>query len=157
MAEATELTTNWLRSSAAMPNSGRSGHIDANLILLNAANVTATAATPTAIDVEGGSDAEVNIQVGAVSGTTPTALFSIEVSVDGGSNYFQLFAFPVLNTADANQRIARVAWIPRPVSPYKTTKVRLPVTVGGTTPSFAITAFLRDRGYGASDGLEYLT
>lgn len=133
------------------------GHFDFNLLLENAVAITVDGQS-TAIDVEGGSFAEWVIVIGAVTGTTPTLLLHLQASIDGGSNYFRIASSPSLDNNDANTQLARPAYIPRPTAgTNRITKVRHDRDVGGTTPSFTITAFLRDLGVGMDGPLETLT
>lgn len=111
---------------------------DVNLILDSGSTITANGQT-TAIDTEGGFYAIVRELFGAITGTSPTLDTDLEVSIDGGSNYFKVASIPQLVGTDDDIEIARVAYIPRPASGQTVTKVRLSDVVSGTSPSFART------------------
>lgn len=155
MAVAAEISSTYANTPAVDLPESSLGTIDANLVLRASAAVTATGST-TAIDVEGGGPAEFVTVMGAVTGTTPTATFTLECSVDGGSTYKELVRHTPLTATHANAVIARRTWIPRPTGANRTTKVRVTSTIGGTTPSFTNFQFLRHLGQGDSKGLEYL-
>ena len=156
MAVATEVTSVYAQTPATQPSRSSAGSIDRNLILRDSAAVTADGNT-TAIDVEGGSFAEWVVRIGAVTGTSPTNLVSLQVSKDGGSTSTTLITLPSLDTNDANQTIARAVFLPRPTGTNKLLKVRTNVDVGGTTPSFTLVEFLRPMGFGDDGALSYTT
>lgn len=121
---------------------------DTALELRAAANI-GTTATTTAIDVEGGSDAELHVAWLAQSGTDPTLQVDLEASVDGGSNYAKIARSRVFTGADdpgtgeTYFHASAPVYIPKPtgVDAYKgsalRTKVRVVSTVGGSdTPLF---------------------
>ncbi len=110
---------------------------DVNLVLDSGQTVTATSQT-TAIDVEGGMYCDFRLFMGTCTGTTPTLDADLEVSIDGGSNYYKVGSIPKLDESDDDIVIARVAFIPKPASGQTVTKVRLNYTVGGTSPSYGI-------------------
>lgn len=117
---------------------------DVNLMLLDpATGVTALAASAVigaAVDCEGGFFALVRVKFGTIeAGTTPTLDITVEASLDGGTTYYHIGAFPQLINTEDNMEIARPVWIPRP-DPAKTTValgkgvvfVRIYGTIGGT-------------------------
>lgn len=120
---------------------------DSALELRAEANIGATATT-TAIDVEGGSEAEIHLMWQTPTGTSPTLQVDLEVSVDAGSTYVKRFRSRVFVAADAPASYESYAhysfpvWIPRPtaVDSYRGSlpraKARIVSTVGGTTPVF---------------------
>lgn len=154
---APEIVSSYAQGRAGQPTLGKfGGGYDASLVLDDGTARTANV-TLTAINVEGGSLSEVVFGCGAISGTTPTDTVSVEVSVDGGSTYFEILRTTVLDGADLNAPFARLAWIPVPNSGQTLTKVRAKHAIGGTTPSFSITIFLRNLGYGKDGLLDVLT
>ncbi len=110
---------------------------DVNLVLDSGQTLAATANT-TAIDTEGGLFALFRLFGGTFGGTTPTLDIDLEVSTDGGSNYYKVGSMPQLDDGDDDIEIARVAYIPKLGSSQTVTKVRLAYTVTGTSPSFVI-------------------
>jgi len=115
---------------------------DVNLRLANAADITATG-QQTAVDTEGGFRADVSLQTAAITGTTPTARFQVEASIDGCSTYFHIGEFPLLDGADDDIRIMRSVYVPKPASGQTVTKVRLAYIITGTTPVYNdVTAYL---------------
>lgn len=122
--------------------------IDSALILRAEASLTSTA-TSTAIDVEGGSDAEWFAQWALPTGTTPTLDLKLEVSVDGGANYKTLALgrrqYVIGDAPAAGQlryRVSQPVFIPRPTGAdaysgsQLRAKVRVVATVTGTSPVF---------------------
>lgn len=98
---------------------------DVNLMLLDpATGVTALAASAVigaAVDCEGGFYALVRIKMGTIeAGTTPSLDITIEASLDGGTTYKHIGAFPQMINTEDDMEIARPVWIPRP-DPAKTT------------------------------------
>jgi hypothetical protein len=111
---------------------------DVDLILDNGQTLTATAQT-TAIDVEGGMFVMFRLFGGTFGNATDTLDADLEVSVNGGSNYYKVGSLPQLDGADDDIEIARVAYIPVPDSGQTVTKVRLNYTIGNNdSPSFVI-------------------
>lgn len=106
---------------------------DVNLRLANLADLAATG-QQVAVDTEGGFFAVARLTNALITGTTPLFDFTIEVSINGGSTYFKVGAFPQLDEADDNIVIARPVFIPKPASGQTVTKVRLAYVVSGTTP-----------------------
>lgn len=124
---------------------------DVNLLLHNAA--VSSDSQSTAISVVGGEFAVVDVR----STVTPTDSdetidITIEASVDGGSSYFKIGAFPqfvkAANKGNAGTWVAVPVYIPRAqANPdargvNTATKLRLNFDVGGTTPSFTIRAYV---------------
>ncbi len=113
-----------------------------------AKTASGTGVTQTNFDSVG---ALITVRVGAVSGTTPTAAFRIEWSPDGGTTWFTLGAAAAALTAASSQ--AGFAVWPSVLTGLtlgttNTTLIPAPLpriwrvawTIGGTTPSFTITA-----------------
>lgn len=124
---------------------------DVNLLLQNGAVTTNSQST--AINVVGGEFAVVHL----LSTVTPTdadetIAVKFQVSLDGGSNYLDLLTFPTLskaaNKGNAGTEIAMACYIPRananPQARGTDTpvKARLSFTVGGTTPSYNLKAWV---------------
>jgi hypothetical protein len=125
---------------------------DTNLLLHNAA-VTSNS-TSTAINIAGGTFAVVEL----LSTVTPTDAdetldVDFQVSLDGGSSFLTLFSFPQLTKAadigNAGTHVAMACYIPRadanPDARDGTdtpVEARLNFTVGGTTPSYTIKAWV---------------
>lgn len=153
-------TTNaYVRAPAKAPMQTAGGLFDSALLLLENTAVTATG-NGTAINVEGGSMAELVMFIGAVTGTSPTLTTVLAVSLDGGSNYFPIESISLSGTTEANQVIARNVFIPKPTTTTGSNVlplVRLQHTAGGTSPSFTLTVFLRPQEDGSDKGLETLT
>lgn len=156
---ATEYTSAYVHRPALVPMRSAQGEVDLALILIEATAVTADGQT-TAIEVEGGSNAEWVTHVGAVAGTDPTLGLILEVSLDGGSTYFPLQELALTDTEE-NSPVARNVYIPNPTTTTGSNrfpKVRLNSDIGGTdTPSFTLTSWLRPQGAGTDKGLEVLT
>lgn len=147
-----------LRPASPVLHMGNTAIFDAELQLADGTAVTADGQT-TAIDVEGGSLASWVVQIGAVSGTTPTMIVSLQVSLDGGSSYYTIMQITSLTEADALRTFRRNVYIPTPTTTTASNVrplVRLDYDAGGTTPSFAITSFLAPPAEGADKGLEAL-
>lgn len=116
------------------------------LRLISPQAVTADALTPTGVDVEKyEGDCMVTVVVGAVTGTAPTADITIEGSIDGTTYPDTLATFAQLTGTDDD----KIACQTIDVTKYK--KIRAPIDVGGTTPSFelCITAHVRSSQQGA--------
>lgn len=122
--------------------------IDASLIMRAQADLSATTTT-TAIDVEGGSDAECFVQWTGQTGTSPTLGVTIEASMDGGSTYKQISGGTRTFTGSDDPASGATyykdsfgIYIPKPTGTdsYRgsglRTKVRAVLTLGGTTPVF---------------------
>ena len=143
--------------------------IDSALILRAASDLTATETT-TAIEVEGGSMADLVLVWTAATGTSPTADCELEVSVDGGTTYKALIKLrQFVGTDDAASPrtrfvVRRPVWIPQNTEAdswaggLKRTKVRLKSTVGGSaSPTFAsFEAYLDQFMGGSNRGYEQL-
>jgi len=111
---------------------------DVNLQLITGATAMAgTGVKGAVVDTEGGFYALVSALLGTCTGTTVAVSVAIEASIDGGSNYFHIGQFPILDESDDDIEISRVVFIPKPTlsSTVTTTKVRLNTVVSsGTTP-----------------------
>lgn len=120
---------------------------DTGALLFNS-TITATANT-TPIEIDGG----MFVVVDLLSSVTPTdsnetADVKFQVSVDGGTDYIDIITFPQLVKAtdkgNAGTWVAKGGYIPRananPAARGANTRVlaRLSITLGGTTPSFAL-------------------
>lgn len=76
----------------------------------------------------------------------------VNVSIDGGSNYFEVGRMKTITNAamvadittnkKPSYKQSRVFYFPRPASGQTLTKVKLSYTAAGTTPSFPLDAFL---------------
>lgn len=86
-----------------------------------------TTTTTTAITPTSGVAYKVQIPVTAVTGTNPTLDFSIEESLDTGTNWIRIYDFP---------RITATGSYTSPVLPLTGNRIRYVQTVGGSTPSF---------------------
>lgn len=118
---------------------------DVNLALITGATAMAgTGAKGSVIDTEGGFWAMVRMLLGTCTGTTVVVSVAVEVSIDGGSNYFHIGQFPILDEGDDDIEIARAVYIPRPDSSNTVTKVRLNTVISsGTSPVVPVnTAYL---------------
>lgn len=104
---------------------------DSNLLFHNAAALTATG-NSSVLDIKK-TDSEgvwVEIVVTAASGTTPTADFKVQES-DDNVTFNDVVTFPQFTTATG--RVARKVQ-------SKRRYLRLARTIGGTTPSYTVTA-----------------
>jgi len=90
------------------------------------ATVTSATVTPTF-----GISYQVNLVIGAVSGTSPTLDVTIEESDDSGTSWYKVYDFGRITTGSATYR--------SPMIPLSGNRVRYVQTVGGTTPSFTRT------------------
>ncbi len=107
---------------------------DVNLAFITGATALAgTGVKGSVIDTEGGFWATVRMLLGTCTGT-PEVSVAVQVSTDGGSNYYHVGQFPILNEDDDDIEIARAVYIPRSDSDQTVTKVRLNTVVssGGT-------------------------
>lgn len=100
--------------------------IPSQIVDVASAALTTTTTTAT-ITPTFGISYQVNIVVGAVTGTNPTLDVSIEESDDGGTSWYKVFDF---------QRITASGTYRSPAIPLIGNRVRYVQTVGGTTPSF---------------------
>lgn len=111
---------------------------DVNLVLISGATAMAgTGAKGSVVDTEGGYFAIVSMRLGTCTGTTVAVSVAVQASIDGGSNYFHIGQFPILDQDDDDIEISRVVFIPKPTlsSTVTTTKVRLNTVVSsGTSP-----------------------
>ncbi len=109
---------------------------DVNLAFITGATAMAgTGVKGSVIDTEGGFMAQVRAQLGTCTGTTAVVSVAVQASVDGGSNYYHVGQFPILDESDDDIEIARLVYIPKPESDQTVTKVRLNTVVSsGTTP-----------------------
>lgn len=78
------------------------------------------------------------IKVGTVTGTTPTLDVDIEVSPDN-VNWIDLDSFTQITSTDANQLLIETRAADPFAHEFLLPFVRMELTVGGTTPSFAST------------------
>lgn len=103
---------------------------DSNLLFHNAAALTATG-NSSGLQIEKTSEGGVwvEIAVTAVSGTSPTADFKVQES-DNDSTYTDVVTFPQITAAGRYFRLVQTD------KKY----VRLNRTIGGTSPSFTVTA-----------------
>lgn len=81
--------------------------------------------TSTAIDTEGGFRADIRLFLGTLAATADTIRIKVQASRDGGSNYFDICEFPLIDGADDDLEIARSCYIPQPDPGVLVTKVRL--------------------------------
>lgn len=86
-----------------------------------------TSSTTAAISNNLGNGFQVNVNVSAVTGTTPTLDFRVEESFDGGTNWVTLYEM---------QRITAVGNYNTPILRASGRHIRYVQTVGGTSPSF---------------------
>ncbi len=104
---------------------------DVNLQLISGAIAMAgTGVKGSVVDTEGGFFALVSMLLGTCTGT-PEVSVAVQASIDGGSNYFHIGQFPILDEDDDDIEISRVVWVPKPTlsSTVTTTKVRLNTVV----------------------------
>jgi hypothetical protein len=87
-----------------------------------------TGAKGSVVDTEGGFYALVSMLLGTCTGT-PAVSVAVQASIDGGSNYFHIGQFPILDEDDDDIEISRVVWVPKPDSSNTATKVRLNTVV----------------------------
>ena len=99
---------------------------DVNLQLISGATAMAgTGVKGSVVDTEGGFFALVSMLLGTCTGT-PEVSVAIQASIDGGSNYFHIGQFPILDEDDDDIEISRVVWVPKPtLASSLVTKVRL--------------------------------
>ncbi len=103
---------------------------DVNLQLEDAAVHAAGTEFSDVVDTEGGFRADIVCRIGDITTGSDTVDITIQCSIDGGSNYFGIGAFPQLNDAeDEELLISRPVFIPKPASGQIITKVRLEVVV----------------------------
>ncbi len=109
---------------------------DVNLQLISGATAMAgTGAKGSVVDTEGGFYALVSALLGTCTGTTVVVSVAVQASIDGGSNYFHIGQFPILDEDDDDIEISRAVWVPKPNSSNTTTKVRLNTVVStGSSP-----------------------
>ncbi|KKM98152.1 hypothetical protein LCGC14_1160890 [marine sediment metagenome] len=109
---------------------------DVNLALITGAvDMAGTGAKGSVVDTEGGFWAMVRMLLGTCTGTTVVVSVAVQASIDGGSNYYHIGQFPILDESDDDIVIARPVYIPRPASGQTVTKVRLNTVVSsGSTP-----------------------
>lgn len=103
---------------------------DSNLLFHNAAALTATG-NSSGLDIKKtpADGVWVEIAVTAVAGTTPTADFKVQES-DNDSTYNDVVTFPQITATGRHFRLVQ----------SKKRYLRLARTIGGTTPSFTVTA-----------------
>ncbi|KKL14835.1 hypothetical protein LCGC14_2511700, partial [marine sediment metagenome] len=93
------------------------------------------------IDTEGGFWGMVRMWLGTCTGSSVLVEVKVEASIDGGSNYYHIGQFPILDEDDDDIEIARPVYIPKPASGQTVTKVRLnTVSSAGTTPVVPVNA-----------------
>lgn len=92
-----------------------------------ASSALTTTSTTSAFTPTFGIAYQVNIPVTAVSGTNAVLDFSIEESMDSGTNWVKVYDFP---------RITSTGFYQSPIIRMKGNRIRYVQTVGGTTPSF---------------------
>jgi len=98
---------------------------DVNLQLISGATAMAgTGVKGSVVDTEGGFYAIVSMLLGTCTGT-PEVSVAVQASIDGGSNYFHIGQFPILDEDDDDIEISRAVWVPKPASGQTVTKVRL--------------------------------
>lgn len=100
---------------------------DVNLAFITGATAMAgTGVKGSVIDTEGGFYALVSMLLGTCTGT-PAVSVAVQASIDGGSNWFHIGQFPILDESDDDIEISRVVFVPKPTlsSTVTTTKVRL--------------------------------
>ncbi len=109
---------------------------DVNLVLISGATAMAgTGAKGSVVNTEGGFRADVRMLLGTCTGTTVVVSVAIQASIDGGSNYYHIGQFPILDQGDDDIEIARSVYIPKPESDQAYTKVRLNTVVSsGSSP-----------------------
>ena len=115
---------------------------DVNLAFITGATAMAgTGAKGSVIDTEGGFWGVVRMWLGTCTGTSVLVEVKVEASIDGGSNYYHIGQFPILDEDDDDIEIARPVYIPKPASGQTATKVRLnTVSSAGTTPVVPVNA-----------------
>jgi hypothetical protein len=72
------------------------------------------------------------VNVTAVSGTTPTLVVSLQDSVDGGTNFIDVAGSATASITATGFYVVRLNAVAVPVTPT----LRVLYTIGGTTPSF---------------------
>ncbi len=109
---------------------------DVNLAFITGATAMAgTGAKGSVIDTEGGFMGQVRMQLGTCTGSSVLVEVKVEASIDGGSNYYHVGQFPILDESDDDIEIGRPVYIPRPASGQTVTKVRLnTVSSAGSSP-----------------------
>ncbi len=115
---------------------------DVNLAFITGATAMAgTGAKGSVIDTEGGFWGMVRMWLGTCTGSSVLVEVKVEASIDGGSNYYHIGQFPILDEDDDDIEIARPVYIPKPASGQTVTKVRLnTVSSAGTTPVVPVNA-----------------
>jgi hypothetical protein len=105
-----------------------------------------TTTNGTAVDTLGFNDGMVVLEVGAVSGTTPTMTVTIEESADGATGWTATGLSFTQVTAANNTQVLRLAEL----NVVRRRFVRAVATIGGTTPSFTFgcEVLLGDRAIG---------
>lgn len=107
---------------------GAGGYVSPALDTTNDVLSTALTSTATATVVAlNSSSYQVEVVVGAVSGTNPTLDIVINESDDAGANVYQVYQFP---------RITATGTYRSPPLPLTGNRIQYVQTVGGTTPSF---------------------
>ncbi|KKN16983.1 hypothetical protein LCGC14_0970370 [marine sediment metagenome] len=130
---------------------------DVNLQLISGATAMAgTGVKGSVVDTEGGFFALVSMLLGTCTGT-PEVSVAIQASIDGGSNYFHIGQFPILDEDDDDIEISRVVWVPKPtLASSLVTKVRLNTVVSsGGSPVVPVNqAFLEPLASLAGPGID---
>ena len=122
--------------------------LDTNLELRAEADLSATVTT-TAIQVEGGSDAEWHLAWTGQTGITPVLDATLEVSIDGGTTFVEIARRRQFVTGDdpatdeTEFHTSHPVYIPKPTGitdayagSRPRTRVRTVLTLGGTNPVF---------------------
>jgi hypothetical protein len=97
--------------------------------------LTAAAATVNSIAYDGEpyDIATLFIDITAVTGTTPTLVVGLQSSPDGGTTWYSLGNGPSITTVSTQRQVYQ-----EPIGML----VRVPATIGGTTPAFTGTVRL---------------
>ncbi|MCW2275156.1 hypothetical protein GJ654_10500 [Rhodoblastus acidophilus] len=111
------------------PNSVGAVNLAIPTLVADVASAALTATTTTAAFTPTfGSEYEVNIVLGAVTGTTPTLDVVVQESDDSGTNWYDVYHFERITAGNQVVRSPKLV--------LTGNRVRYVQTVGGTTPSF---------------------
>lgn len=100
------------------------------------------------IACEGGFRCDVDMFLGVITDSDEVFNLDLEVSIDGGSNYFPILRIePLTNdeegTATIANKISRPVFVPPPTTPGNDVYVRWNcISVAGTTPSLPLDSWL---------------
>jgi hypothetical protein len=120
----TVTTVTGVTTVAAVTGAG----LNAGVLVNDIASAALTTTTTTAAVTQGNAQsAEFNIQVTAVTGTTPTMDVGIEESDDSGTSWYRIYDFPRITTTGSYRT---------PLLRLTGNRIRYVQTVAGTTPSF---------------------